>query len=87
MLFELLTGILLLVNPVEFTSIIIIRAGAIMAIVDIINIIKYFTSNKKSASNEQYLVKWLLLIAAGVFCVVKSDWFISKSYIKKRKRE
>lgn len=75
-LFELLTGILLLVNPVEFTSIIIIRAGAIMAIVGIINIIKYFTSNKKIASNEQYLVKGLLLIAAGVFCVVKSDWFI-----------
>ena len=38
-----------------------------MAIVGIINIIKYFTSNKKRASIEQYLVKGFLLIAAGVF--------------------
>ena len=75
-LFELLTGILLLVNPVAYTSIIIIRAGSIIAIAGLINTIKYFTSSKKKASSEQYLAKGLLLIIAGVFCIVKSDWFI-----------
>lgn len=75
-LFELVIGILLLINPVGFTSGIIIVAGLIMIVNGLINCIRYFRTNLKEASKEQFLTKGLIAIMAGAFCVLNTNWFI-----------
>ncbi len=75
-LFELVIGILLLINPVGFTSGIIIAAGCILIVIGLINCIRYFRTELKEASKGQYLTKGLMAIMAGVFCVFNTEWFI-----------
>lgn len=71
---ELLIGILLLINPVGFTSVIL---GLIMASIGIINIVSYFRTDPILAAEQTGLAKGLLLCTAGLFCIFKSSWFIS----------
>lgn len=75
--FELIVGILLLINPIGFTSGIIIAAGIIMSVNGLINCIKYFRTDAKEAARGQYLTKGLIAIIAGVFCIFNSKWFIA----------
>lgn len=75
-LFEILVGILLLINPVGFTSGIIITAGVFLLIVGLGSIIKYFRTDAKEAALSQNLVKGLVALLAGAFCAFNSDWFV-----------
>ena len=75
-LFELVIGILLLINPIGFTSGIIIAAGIILVLNGLINCIKYFRAEVKEASKGQFLTKGLIAIIAGVFCILNTEWFI-----------
>lgn len=75
-LFELIVGILLLINPVGFTSWIIKVTGIVLIVIGLIEIIKYCRTNVQQASMEQTLVKGLLFILTGGFCVFKTEWFI-----------
>ena len=75
-LLEILVGILLLVNPVGFTSGIIIGAGYLLIISGMASIFKYFRANPKEAEKSQTLVKGLVALLAGAFCAFHSDWFI-----------
>lgn len=76
-LFELIVGILLLINPVEFTSMIITISGIVLIIIGIVLVIKYFRTNAEKAALSQTLVKGLLALLAGCFCVLKTEWFIA----------
>ena len=76
-LLEILIGILLLINPIGFTSSIIITTGAVLAVVGIINVIKYFRSDVIEGAAGQLLTKGMLSIAGGCFCIFKAGWFIS----------
>lgn len=76
-LFELIAGVLLLINPVGFTSGIIIAAGAIMVITGLINIFKYCRTNAAEAARGQLLTLGLIGLAAGSFCILHSDWFLA----------
>lgn len=76
-LFEIVVGILLLVNPVGFTIGIAITIGAILVIVGLANTIKYFRTEQMEASIRQYLTKGLLALLAGGFCILKADWFVA----------
>lgn len=76
-LFEVLVGVLLLINPVAFTAGIITVAGIILLIVGIISVFKYFKSDAMEAAIGQYLVKGLVALAAGLFCIFNSGWFIA----------
>ena len=67
-LLEILIGILLLINPIGFTSSIIITTGAVLAVVGIINVIKYFRSDVIEGAAGQLLTKGLLSIAGGTVC-------------------
>ena len=75
-LLEILVGILLLVNPVGFTSGIIIGAGYLLIISGLASIIKYFRTKPEEAEKSQTLVKGLVALLAGAFCAFHSSWFI-----------
>ncbi len=75
--FEIAVGILLLINPIGFTTGIITGAGIILIIIGIVNIVKYFKKEAIEASMGQYLMKGLVALLAGVFCAFKSPWFIA----------
>lgn len=75
-LFEIVVGILLLVNPVGFTSGIIIALGIVLLITGLVSTIRYFITDAKKAAASQLLVKGILLIVVGAFCTLKSQWFL-----------
>lgn len=75
-LFELLVGILLLINPAGFTIGIITIAGIVLTLLGIINIIKYFRTDAGEAVLGQTLFKGLICLLAGLFCIIKSEWFV-----------
>lgn len=75
-LFELIVGILLLINPIGLTSWIIVIAGIVLMIIGLVQVIKYFKSSATEAALGQTLVKGLLSVLAGGFCVFKTQWFI-----------
>ena len=73
---ELLVGILLLINPLGFTSAIIVILGIIFVVSGIVNIINYIKAEPLEAMYEQSLAKGLVLGLLGLFCMFRSEWFI-----------
>lgn len=74
---EIIIGILLLVNPVGFTSGIIVTFGVVLMIMGIGTTIKYFRTEPEDAAVGQVLVKGLLELLGGAFCAFNSHWFIA----------
>ena len=74
---EIIVGILLFINPTAFTSGIIFCLGAVLVIAGIASTIKYFTTDAVSAVKEQSILKGLILIIVGCFCLFKLNWFIA----------
>ena len=75
-IFELLVGILLLINPVGFTSGIIIVFGIVLAVVGAVSLFRYFREDAETAAEERGLTKGLIFVLFGLFCAFKSEWFI-----------
>ena len=75
-LFEIVIGVLLLINPIGFTTGIITAAGIVLLIVGLTSVIKYFRAGAKEAATGQYLLKGLVELLAGAFCIFKSNWFV-----------
>ncbi len=75
-LLEIIVGILLLIDPVGFTSTIITAIGAVLFIRGIFSIISYFRKNVKIASAEQSMAKGLIAIMGGLFCILKNGVII-----------
>ena len=76
-LFEIAVGILLLINPIGFTTGIITAAGILLLLSGIAAIIRYFRMNPKEASVSQTLLKGLVCLTVGGFCTFKSPWFVA----------
>lgn len=74
---EILVGVLLLINPVGFTSGIIIGAGALMALGGVVSVIRYFLAKPADAAQAQLLFKGLLMLMAGVLCMTQYMWFLT----------
>ena len=74
---EILTGILLLINPVGLTTWIIIIAGIILTLIGIFKIIAYFRLPAEEAALQKSLVFGILAVLAGVWCMFRSSWFIA----------
>lgn len=75
-LFEVVVGILLLINPVSFTSGIIIAAGIALLCIGLTSIIKYFKADAEEAALSQSLLQGLVALLAGGFCAFNSHWFV-----------
>lgn len=76
-LFEILVGILLLVDPVGFTSGIIIAAGAALCLMGLYSAFSYFRTEAAVAAQGQLLFRGLVLLLAGAFCVLGYRWFLA----------
>jgi len=74
---EIVTGILLLINPVGFTSGIIIALGVLMAILGITNIVGYFRTEPIEAAQKNGLAKGLVFVSFAIVCVFRTGWFIA----------
>jgi len=75
-LVEILIGVLLLINPVGFTSGIIKMFGSILALFGICEVIQYFRIYAEEAAQRNWLMKGILFTLTGLFCVFKTEWFI-----------
>ncbi|MCM1054047.1 MAG: DUF308 domain-containing protein [Bacteroides sp.] len=75
-LVEIVTGILLLIDPVGFTAGIIIVVGIGLLLNGLINVIKYFRTDTVEAARQQMLTHGLVSLLAGAFCAFNPNWFI-----------
>lgn len=73
---EIIIAVLLLIDPLGFTSGIIIAIGAALFVFGAVNVVNYFKSTPEEAMHERGLTTGIVLIIAGVFCVLKNEWFI-----------
>ena len=76
-LLEVLVGVLLLIDPIGFTSTIIIVVGAGLLLTGLVLIIRYFRSDPAEGALTQRLFKGLLMLLGGLFCVLRSKWFVA----------
>lgn len=74
---EIVVGVLLLINPVGFTSGIIIGAGVLLALGGVLSIVRYFMVKPEIAMQKQLMFKGLTVILAGAVCITKYDWFLN----------
>lgn len=74
---ELTAGILLLLDPVQFTSTVIIRTGAVLIVLGLIKVVNYFRTTAETAAIGQLLTKGLISVLAGTFCVIRWEWFLA----------
>lgn len=72
---ELILGILLLVGPESFAVGITIAFGAVCLICGIVQIIFYWIKPLDQAISQLYLMKGLISVSTGLFCIIFSDWF------------
>lgn len=75
-LVELIIGILLLINPVGFTSGIVVAVGIVLMLIGVNTTVKYFRTDAAQASVRQLLAKGLILLLAGAACTFCARWFL-----------
>lgn len=76
-LFEIVVGVLLLIEPVRFTTGIIMAFGVVLALRGLMWMVRYFRSDVAQGAAEQTLSKGLAALVAGGFCLLRSQWFVS----------
>ncbi len=74
---EAVAGILLLINPMRFTSSIIIAAGVALMVDGLLHVIRYFRSSPEEAAAGQLLMRGLIALLAGGFCTFNPGWFVA----------
>ena len=73
---EIVVGVLLLINPVGFTSGIIVGSGVLLCLGGVLSIVRYFMMKPELAMEKQLLFKGLLALMGGAVCITKYDWFL-----------
>lgn len=73
---EVIIGALLLINPIGFTSVILIALGTMLAILGITRILGYFRAEPEVAAQGGGLVSGLVFVLTGAFCIFRRDWFV-----------
>lgn len=74
---EIIVGVLLLINPVGFTSGIIIGAGWVMTLIGVVDVIRYFAIKPEDGAEQKLLFHGLTLAMAGVLCITQYGWFLT----------
>lgn len=74
---EIIIGALLLVDPIGFTSGIIIALGAALLAAGVLCVIGYFRTSPVEAALRGDLAKGLFLLLCGGLCAFRSGWFIA----------
>ena len=73
---EIVVGVLLLIDPVGFTSGIIVGSGVLLCLTGVLSVVRYFMMRPELAAQKQLLFKGILSVMAGAVCITKHDWFI-----------
>lgn len=74
---EIVVGVLLLVNPTGFTVGIIIALGVLLSVLGVLGVVRYFRTEPVRAALEQQLIRGLLMLLLGLFCIFNARWFIA----------
>lgn len=74
---EIIVGVLLMADPVVFTSGIITAAGVVLLMMGAFTIFKYFRMDPLDAQKEQGLAKGICAVLMGLFCVFQREWIIT----------
>ena len=74
-LFLVLIGILLLVDPATFGITIIKVAGVLFAALGVFDLVKYFRAEPSEAAKGQGFSSGVTMISIGCFCFFGSGWF------------
>lgn len=73
---ELALGVLLLIDPMRFTSGIIVMIGVFLLFAGVAHVLHYFRLSPEEAAIEQCLSRGLLEVAGGLFCIMRANWFL-----------
>ena len=76
-LFMLLVGVLLLVNPATFAIGIIKVAGAVLLLWGVYDLIRYFRTPAAAAARGSTFFSGITMITGGAYCIFGSDWFVN----------
>lgn len=74
---EIVVGVLLLVDPIRFTSGIIAALGVLLTLLGALSVVRYFMTEARQAAKERRFAKGLFLLCSGLFCMLRNDWFIA----------
>jgi uncharacterized membrane protein HdeD (DUF308 family) len=77
MILEAVIGILLLINPTQFTTIIFVLFGIFLIAIAIRSTYRYFKAAPEDAMRSQGLTAGIVALIAGVFCIAFSDAIVS----------
>ena len=76
-LFMILVGILLLVNPATFAIGIIKVAGVVLFLWGIYDLIRYFRTPADVAARGSAFFSGITMVTLGAYCLFGSDWFVT----------
>ena len=76
-IFEIVVGVLLILNPTAFTNAIVMGAGFALLVIGIINIVKYFKEDPAVAAKGHGLMLGLGAMIAALFCLMKHGWIVA----------
>ncbi|MBQ8095051.1 MAG: DUF308 domain-containing protein [Clostridia bacterium] len=75
-LFLFVVGILLLVNPGLFAVVVIKVSGILLAIIGIVDVVKYFRASPEEAAKGSAFYSGAIMITAGMLCLFGGTWFV-----------
>lgn len=73
---EILIGALLLINPIGFTSAVLIALGVLLVVLGAARLVGYFRAAPEVAAQGGGLVTGLLFVLVGLFCIFRWEWFV-----------
>ena len=50
--------------------------GVVLLVIGLMNLVKYFRTDALEAAKSQTMLKGLIALFAGTFCILKSYWFV-----------
>ena len=76
-LFSLVMGVLLLVNPSVYTIALIRLAGILLLVLGVFDVVKYFRTDAEEAAKGSAFYSGVTQIAVGCFCLFGVGWFLT----------
>ena len=73
---EIVIGALLLINPIAFTSAVLVALGVILVLLGGARLMGYFRAVPEVAAQSGGLVTGLSFLLAGLFCIFRWEWFV-----------
>lgn len=74
---EAATGIILIIDPIAFTTIILSVLGILLILTGAAALVGYFRTDPAQAAVSRGLVKGVTLVLGGAFCLLNPQWFIA----------